>query len=183
MHPQRISDKSSSRARARTYMHAHDKSGSVARLQGYIGNLAAWSRFPIKVCCGGSVSKKQEAGWAVCLQGYWGNLAVRPSSPLACRESWPGCKVVLETLQPGHDSLSKSAAAALSRKRRKRAGRSACKVIGETLQSDRPAHWRSKFAGLPLQRPTPGARSVTITTDHCALIRQSIVYTSIGPIP
>lgn len=52
-------------------------------------------------------------------------------------------------------SLSKSAVAALSRKSRKRA----------------------KFAGLPLQRPTPGARSVTITTAHCALIRQSIVST------
>ena len=183
MHPQSISSESSSRARARAYMHAHNKSGSTARLQGYIGNLAAWSCFPIKVSCGGSVSKKQESGWAVCLQGYMGNLAVRPSSPLACRESWPGCKVILETLQPGHDSLSKSAAAALSRKSRNRAGRSACKVIWETLQSDRPAHRRCKFAGLPLQRPTPGARSVTITTDHCALIRPSIVTTSIEPIP
>ena len=34
-----------------------------------------------------------------------------------------------------------------------------------------------KFAGLPLQRRTPGARSVTITTAHCALIRLSIVST------
>ena len=99
------------------------------------------------------------------------------------REARPGCKVILETLQPGRASLSKSAVAALSRKNRNRAGRSACKVIWETLQSDRPAHRRCKFAGLPLQRPTPGARSVTITTDHCALIRPSIVTTSIEPIP
>ena len=46
-------------------MHAHNKSGSTARLQDYIGNLAAWSCFPIKVSCGGSVSKKQKVGWEI----------------------------------------------------------------------------------------------------------------------
>ena len=39
-----------------------------------------------------------------------------------------------------------------------------------------------KFAGLPLQRPTPGERSVIIMTDHYALIRPPIVSTFSEPI-
>ena len=74
MHPQSISNESTSRARARARTRTHKTNKS----------------FPIKVSCGGSVSKKQKAGqvrWAAVTTsnagravGHYHDRPLRPHS-------------------------------------------------------------------------------------------------------